>query len=71
MIHEYELDCPYCGNFNNIETFKNNLEIYSLLDSSYDLDTSIQITCEACKKDFFVDLSIELEPKLIIKKTHK
>lgn len=71
MLDEYDLVCPYCGHFNNIETFKNDLDIDTLLDNSYDVDTRIKVTCEECEKEFFADLRIELEPKLIILGTFK
>lgn len=68
MLNEYDLECPYCGHFNNIETLKNDLESDYLLGSYHGEDYDIfQITCEECEKDYLVDLSIKFEPNFTVK----
>lgn len=72
MLNEYDLECPYCGNFNDIETFKNNLESEYLLGSYHgEYDTCFHETCEVCEKDFIVNLTLKLEPNFTITKISK
>jgi|GEM_PF-3000403 len=72
MIHEYDLECPYCWHFNNIDPLKNGLEEGYFNGFCYDSNNiTIHETCEVCKKDFIVNLTLKLEPNFTIKNISK